>query len=266
MSRQTVRKPIKSLRRGPNARRNLGPEDEARALWRSYKKQPLHPFLISLPDLIRDGARRHWGAELEGDLDCEVDCSIVPADTPDQITLLQLVSAVHRADLPAHDKAMAVLEIEAANPGMTRKQIADELLHMDAGYVTRLASLKDCLPEVQDAARQGKLGPGDWYAISRSPDQLATLALKLNGATRDELAAQNRKQRNGSAPAVKASKIKCPLPSGVVITASGNELSLEEMIEAMAEAAKLVKAAQAKGLNAKTAVRMWKDMAEASGS
>lgn len=261
---QLVRKHIKSLRRGPNARQILGPEDEARALWRSYKKQPIHPFVISLPDLVRDGARRHWGAELEGDLDAEVDCLVVAADlTPAQITALQLVSAVHRSDLSAYDKAVAVREIEAANPVMTRKQIAEDVLDIDPGMVTKLLSLFDCVPEVIEAAKDGKLGAGDWYAVSRSPDQLATLALKLNGASRDEVEAESRKRRNGSATAVRASKIKCALPSGVQVVVSGNEMTLDEMIEAMGEAIKEAKKAREQGLDARTFSAVMRDRAKA---
>jgi hypothetical protein len=62
---------------------------------------------------------------------------------------------------------------------------------------------------------------------------------------------------------VRTAKIKCPLPNGQIVTVAGNELSLEDAIESLSEAVKLMKAALAKGLNAKTAERVWKDVAAA---
>jgi hypothetical protein len=126
--------------------------------------------------------------------------------------------------------------------------------------VTQYLALFDCQAEVIEAARAGKIGPTVWYAVSRSPDQLATLALKLNGATRDEVAKSVRKPK---ADAVRTAKIKCPLPSGQVVTVAGEGISLEEAVEALAEAAKAMKAALAKSLNAKTAMAYWRDIAAA---
>ena len=63
---------------------------------------------------------------------------------------------------------------------------------------------------------------------------------------------------------MRASKIKVPLVSGPVVTVSGDEITLEEAIEAAGEAVKQMRAAVAKGLNAKTAMNVWRDIAAAS--
>jgi hypothetical protein len=118
-----------------------------------------------------------------------------------------------------------------------------------------------------EALRQNKIAISDAYEISKAVDrdgQLKLLALKKTGASREALAAQGRKQRAAEKPAVRASKIKVPLVSGPVVTVSGDEITLEEAIEAAGEAVKQMKAAVAKGLNAKTAMNVWRDIAAAS--
>ena len=120
-----------------------------------------------------------------------------------------------------------------------------------------------CIGAVQDALKDGKLGISDCYAISRLPerDQAGLLALKLSGATRDQIEHKVRKQRNGT-PAVRVSRIKCPLASGTVIQVSGEEISLDDMIAAIVELLKEAKCASEQGLDAKTFERVCKDKAK----
>ena len=70
-------------------------------------------------------------------------------------------------------------------------------------------------------------------------DQLRLLALKYAGASREVLAAQGRKQRAAATPAVRVSKIKCPLPSrSRHHCVRGQNISLDEAIELLKEAIK----------------------------
>jgi len=84
--------------------------------------------------------------------------------------------------------------------------------------------------------------------------------LKLSGASRDAIEQAGRKKRAG-APSVKASKVKCFLPSGVQVVVSGNGVSLDESIEALNEAIKEMKRARELGYTAKTFAAAMKDKA-----
>jgi hypothetical protein len=119
---------------------------------------------------------------------------------------------------------------------------------------------------VVEALRENKIAISDAYEISKAvdrEDQLRLLSLKNAGASREVLAAQGRKQRAAATPAVRVSKIKCPLPSGQVITVSGEELSLDEAIDSLKEAIKAMTKARDTGLDAKTAQAVWRDVAKA---
>lgn len=56
-------------------------------------------------------------------------------------------------------------------------------------------------------------------------------------------------------------RIACPLPSGISVTVSGAELSLDELIDALGEAQKQAKKAREDGLDAKTFTAVLKDKA-----
>jgi ParB family transcriptional regulator, chromosome partitioning protein len=264
MSRQYARKPASWARRGPNARSDLGEESKARALARSRAKWQMNPLIARTNGLLIDGYRTIWGLELEGMLDVELDFILTDEElTPDQIRVMQANSAFHREPLGDVDKALVMRDTLVDNPGMTRKQMAEDVFDIDPSLPTRYIALFDCIQEVQDAARAGKLGVSEWYAISKSSDQLAALRRKLDGATRDELERQARKERDAGKPAVRSCRIKCPLPSGHVITVAGEELSLDEAIESLKEAIKAMTKARDTGLNAATAQKVWADMAKA---
>jgi ParB family chromosome partitioning protein len=265
MTRQYVRKPASWVRRGSNARSDLGDESKARALARSRAKCQITP-LIARPDgLLIDGYRTIWGLELEGMLDVELDFILTDENlTPDQIRVMQANSAFHREPMSDSDKALVMRDTLVANPGMTRKQLAEEVFDIDPSLSTRYLSLFDCVPEVQDAAKAGKLGVSDWYAIQRTADQLAALSARLNGATRDDLERQVRKERVAGKPAVRSSKTKICLGSGVTVTVSGSEVSLDEAIDALTEAIKEAKKAREQSLDIRTFAAVMRDRAKAN--
>ena len=133
--------------------------------------------------------------------------------------------------------------------------------------MTRLLSPSKCVQEAQDALKAGKITISDTYAMSKRPEseQADMLAKKLAGDIegRDGMEQYGRRKRATATPAVRASKIKVPLVSGTVVTVAGDAISLEEAIDAATDAVKQMKAAVAKGLNAKTAMNVWKDVAAA---
>ena len=66
--------------------------------------------------------------------------------------------------------------------------------------------------ELVAAAADGKLGPSEWYAISKvqEAEQQAMLAAKLAGASRDQLEQHGRKLRNGDAHGIKVNQLRIP--------------------------------------------------------
>ena len=265
MTRQYVRKPASWAKRGPNARSNLGDESKARALARSRAKCQITP-LIARPDgILIDGYRTIWGLELEGMLDTELDFIVTEQDlTLDQIRVMQANSALHREPLSDSDRALVMRDTLVANPGMTRKQLAEEVFDIDPSLCTRYLSLFDCVPEVQDAATAGKLGVSAWYAIQRSADQLVALSASLNGKSRDDLERQVRKERVAGKPAVRASKTKICLGGGVTVTVSGLAVSLDEAIDALSEAIKEAKKARDQSLDIRTFAAVMRQRAKAN--
>lgn len=276
MPRQIVRRKISSLRRGPNARLDLGPEPEARADWRSYKKGPIHPFLIKLPDLIVDGNRRHWGAELEDDLEQEVDCLVFEGDaTPDNIAKAQFACAVHRADISLHDKCVFMIGFRDASPGRTLKELAAEL-EIDPTMPTKLLMFEKCIPEVREHIKAGRVGLRDMVSIAAlSPEeQPVLLAVRLGGGSVQEVERQSRKRKSGASehaePPPKTAKVKIPLATDAatgqvtVAAAPGEEIDLEATETLLKEALRFVRAAKDKALSVKSAQGVWADMAAAN--
>ena len=154
----------------------------------------------------------------------EVDVLLTNQELDDKAVLeVGLTTAIHRADLSGFDKFQACVKLLELNPGWQNQDLA-RCVKLDPSTVTRLLSPSKCVAEVVEALRENKIAISDAYEISKQEDregQLRLLALKNAGASREVLAAQGRKQRAAETPAVRVSKIKCPLPSGQVITVSG---------------------------------------------
>lgn len=215
MTRQIIRRKVSSLKHGQNVRSDLGTEEELRRLGRSIRKRQRTPLLIYQDGTVIDGNRSLEACLLEGIE--EVDCIVIEETlSPKEFKAIQFASAVHRSDLSPYDRACTIRAIKADCPGMTNKQLAEEELDMDAGLLTKYLSLFDTIPTVQEAAMRGEIGLSDWYAISRSPDQSATFALKQGGANRDELERRSRKGKPNS-DTVKLERLPVALNTGIVI-------------------------------------------------
>jgi ParB family transcriptional regulator, chromosome partitioning protein len=263
MKGKRVKVKIADLKRRP-MRQQSGTDEELEALAQSWLERPIHDIIVTPSMKLGDGNRRLMGLELLGET--EVDVFMTDEELDDKALLeIGLTTAIHRADLSAFDKSQACMELLELNPGWQNQDLA-RCLKLDPSTVTKLRSPSKCVPEVVEALRDNKISISDTYEISKAvdrDDQLRLLALKNAGASREVLAAQGRKQRTAATPAVRASKIKVPLVSGPVVTVSGDDITLEEAIEAAGEAVKQMKAAVAKGLNAKTAMSVWRDVAKA---
>lgn len=258
-------KPLSWFKVAAQARRHFD-ETELRQLGESLKVRQLQPVLARPDGLLVAGERRLRAAKLVGLAELQVVITDEPMDES-QLRIFQLTENVHRADLRDGEKWRACEELLRLNPGWSNKELAAHL-KLGESTVTKYLSPSRCVPEVQEAVENGRIGITAAYEISRAPadQQAGLLAMKLSGTSRDGLAQHVRKQKNQSAPQVRVKRIVCPLPSGISVTVSGAELSLDELIEALAEAQKEARKAREQGLDAKTLAAVLKDKAKKGGA
>jgi ParB/RepB/Spo0J family partition protein len=251
-------KPVGFFKADPNNPRTSANETDLDHLGDDMLARGVLVPLLAKPDgTIIDGWRRWLAAGRKGIKELPV----IITDKPEmEIRGIQLATVFHRADLTAHEKWLAGAELMCMNPEWQLKDLA-EFLHLGAPTVTKLLSPSKCIPAWQEALRDGKAGISDCYAASNLPEneQERLLALKLSGASRDAIVHAGRKSRNGNTPSVKVTRVKCQLPSGVCIVASGQGLSLDDLIESLGEAQKEARKAREQGLDAKTFQSVMKD-------
>jgi ParB family chromosome partitioning protein len=261
MRRTVEKRRARDLKAKPQVRKSFPAEEVLRQLGRSVIRRQIHPLIILPDNTILDGECRWRGVMLEN-TDHELDVIVADRElTQPEITELQLISALHSTSLPPHDQAVACRDWLAANPGATAKELAEKL-DRDPSMLTRLASLWKTVAEVQQAAAEGRIGPGDWYAISKLPEaeQAEALALKLSGASRDTIEQHARKRRTGTAPAVKMSRVKIALPQGAMVVVTGNEMSMAEVVELLSQTLKEARRA-AEQFDVRTFQSMMRDKA-----
>lgn len=220
MATTLTSKPLDFFKPDPGNPRKSSPIEELRELRDSLVKKQLIP-LLTMPDgIIIDGWRRWCAAKLDGKPEC-LDVIITDEPlTPAQIKEIQLVTALHRADLKPYEQFLGCRDWLALNPGASAKDLAARI-DRDPSMLVRILSLSKCIQLVQQAAAEGKLGPSEWYAIAKAPteaEQEALFAAKLAGASRDQLEQRGRKLRNGNAHGIKVNRLKIPLGQGRSVT------------------------------------------------
>lgn len=230
-----------------------GGDESNKALARSWLSRPIHPIFCRSDLTVGDGHRR-----LDGMLQLgieEVEVFVTDEDlTEADLLEISLVTDIHRESVPVADKCRAVLKYRDAK-GCSGKQLA-EFLNIAEGTVVKYVSFEACIPAVQQALDEGKIGITTVYEISKVPpdQQLELLQSRLAGTTRDELAEKLRRPKGQAKgkPQVRTKRIVCQLPSGVSIVATGQKLSLDEFVLALGQAQKAAKSARAEGLDART--------------
>jgi ParB/RepB/Spo0J family partition protein len=265
MATTLTSKPLTFFRPDPNQPRKSFDNGELTALGESLKKKQLVPVLARPDGLILDGHRRFLAAKLVGLEQLDVILSD-EALTPAQIKEIQLVSALHRADLTPYEQFQGCKDWGMLNPGATAKDLAVKL-DRDPSTLVRIFSLSKCIPAVQQAAAEGRLGLSEWYAISKcgEAEQNAMLAAKLAGASRDELEQQGRKLRKGESSGIKVNRLKIPLGAqGRSVTIAGSNLSLDDAIEILQETLKFARKAQSENLDGKTWERVMKQKSKSA--
>lgn len=254
-------KPLNWFKVAPQARRHFD-EAELRQLGESLKVKQLQPVLARPDGMLIAGERRLRAASLVGLTELLVVISDEPL-TESQLRIFQLTENLHRADLRDGEKFRACEELLRLNPGWANKDLASHL-KLGESTVTKYLSAARCIGEVQEALEAGRIGITTVYEISRAPQEQQgdLLRLKLSGTSRDGLADRVRKQKSQSVPQVRVKRIHCPLPSGISIAVSGEELSLEDCIEALGNAQKEAKKAMDQGLDARTWQSVMRDKAK----
>lgn len=259
-----TQKPLKWFKVAPQARKHFD-EAELRQLGESLKVRQLQPVVARPDGLLIAGERRLRAASLVGLPELQVVISEEPL-SESELRIFQLAENIHRADLRDSEKFRACEELLRLNPDWSNKDLASHL-KLGESTVTKYLSPSRCIPEVQEALEAGQIGITACYEISRAPEaqQAELLRLKLAGTSRDALADRVRKQKNQSVPQVRVKRIAVPLPSGVSVAVSGQELALDDLIEALGEAQKEAKRARDQGLDAKTFSAVMKDKAKKAG-
>jgi len=257
---QLLTKPLSWFHRDPGQPRKDFAESELRLLGESIKQHgQLAPVGALETGRLIWGERRLRAAELVG----IKELSVIITDkvlTDSEVRLVQLTENIHRSDLSAYDKWQACAALMAMNPGWQMRDLGDHL-KCDPSMVTRLLSPSRCIAQVQAALKAGQIGLSDAYAISKvqESEQAALLARKLDGASRDELDRQVRKQRNGVST-VKVDHVRIALPNNVAVVLSGNGMGMAEVVTVLSDVLKEAKKAAAQ-YDVKTFQSMMKDRA-----
>jgi ParB family transcriptional regulator, chromosome partitioning protein len=263
MAKTFTSKPLDWFKPDPGNLRQAFDSEELRALGESLKKKQNVPLLAKPDGTLIDGHRRFFGGELVGLEQLDVIISD-ESMTPAQIKEIQLVTALHKADLKPYEQYLGFREWLALNPEATAKDLAARI-DRDPSTLARILSLAKCIQPVHVAAAEGQLGPSEWYAISKVPEaeQEAMLAAKLAGASRDQLEQRGRSLRkNGAAHVIKVNRLKIPLSQGRSLTIAGSNLGLDAAVEMLQEALKSARKAQGENLDGKTWVQVMKARAE----
>ena len=189
-----ISKPLEFFKPDPNQPRKDFPEGPLRRSGASLKIRQNDPVQAKPDGTLIDGERRWRAAKLVG-LE-KLDAILTDAALTDaQIQVIRLTSFFHREDLTPWEKYLACQQLLELN-GWQGKELAAHL-HVDPSSVTRLLSPAKTIPAWRDALKAGKVGISDVYAASKLEEsaQAGLLALKLSGASRDQLEAASRKQR-----------------------------------------------------------------------
>jgi len=259
---QLAMKSLSWFQTNPQVRKKFD-EAELRQLGESLRDQQINPILCQPDGTVIAGERRYRAAMLVGMTHLEAKIADEQL-TYSQCQVWQMTENLLRQDLTGYEKWLGCVELMRLNPAWQQKDVAEHL-HLSDSMVVRLLSPSKCSQEWQMALKNEVVGISDCYAASKlsRADQAALLALKLSGASRDEIESAGRKARAKNEPVVRACKIRCQLPSGITIVASGEEMSLDDLIQACSDASKEARKARDQGLDARTFQAVLRDKAKA---
>jgi ParB-like chromosome segregation protein Spo0J len=253
----SVRKPANWIKPLKQIREDYGTPEEQQRFGESVKARQLQPLVCLADGTLVCGYRRFVCGSAAGMTEFDV---TVIADklSESQIKVYRLTENIQRKDLTAWEMWQSCAELMCMNPTWQQSDLASHL-HYDASTISRYLSPSRCIEAAQTALREGKIGITDCAALSKidAADQPGLLAMKLSGASRDTLEAAGRKARAAQNPGKKtpkAAKVTAHLPSGYTVIVKGGTdgVSIEDGIEAMADAIKEFRRAKDLGYTAKT--------------
>jgi len=223
----------------------------------------LVPVILHLSEaakILLDGERRLRAALLVGMTHLN---AVVLPSKPSETTLrlLQMSLEVHKASWTPMERSNQLFKIKQEN-GWSVGELADKL-YMKQSVVSRsLANLR-LAPELQELLQSGRLNGEHAYQLSQEPDhdKQRALAQETVGLSRDQVRLKLRKKGGGEQPKVRRAVFV--LSSGMSITVQGKEITLDDTIESLSQTVRELKRAQAQGLNAETAQRVFRDRAKA---
>jgi hypothetical protein len=196
-----------------------------------------------------------------------LETKVFPATLTDtQFRLIRAAENLQRKELTGFERWILCSELMGGNPTWALKDLAQNM-SIDQSMVTRLLSPSRCTEQWQQALKEGKVGISDCYVASKlvPEEQAGLLALKLSGASRDQIEQAARKTRNGNGqPAQKATRMKCAVPGRkLVIQFNAQEpFSLDMVIDATQELIKEMRKSAERGLDPQTFARVCKDLSK----
>lgn len=229
------------------------------------QKVPVIGYMKDGRFILCDGGCRLEAARLAGIPE------LLALDLGKEPTRLELLMAqasidLHRQHLPPIDRARLFSSL-CKEHGCTARKLA-ELLHVSEAVISRAIALLELPDDLQQQVNTGTLDARRGYLLSQESDpaRQRELASEASALSRDELAKRVRKPKQSDTPQVRMKRILCPLASGVSITVSGADLSLDDFIEALAEAQKEARKAREQSLDAKTFSAVMRDKARKGGA
>lgn len=215
--------------------------------------------------ILCDGGCRLEGARMVGLTELlALDLGKEPSRA--ELLMAQASIDLHRQHLPPIDRGRLFASL-CREHGCRAKQLAD-MLHVSEAVISRSLALLQLPEDLQRQVNEGKLDARRGYLLSQESDpaRQRELASQAAALSREELAKQVRKSKVTTTQQVRMKRIVCPLPTGVSISASGAELSLDDLIDALSETQKEARKAREQGLDAKTFSAVMKDKARKAGA
>lgn len=224
-----------------------------------YSQPELDKFAVT------DGGCRLIGAKMRGILKL---LALDLGKEPTAAEMLRAQAAIdsYKQHLPPTDRAR-LWQSNIKERGCTKRDLAKELGVSDS-LVDDYLSLLALPDDLQEQVNSGVLHISKASFIAQQetdPNVQRGLAALAREMSRSELAAKVRQARRNQqqGPAVRVSSMRCPLPSGTTVAVKGQELTLEDAIQALTELLKAMKKASAEGIDGKTFARMCADKAKA---
>lgn len=218
--------PVEAFKENPKNARTVYCVNELKILGESLLVQQFEPLTADFDYQLFGGHRRLRAAKLVG----KKTLLAVLSEQSLSASESSLVTTFHNVHLTAFEKFGAVEMWFQENQNGKAKDLAARIGY-DASMISKIYSLKSCIPAVFEAAKDGRLGISVWSQISphTADIQRQMLAAALNGASRADLKKKGRTAKNGLRE-LKLDKLTIPYAGGEVIV-TGKGLGMVELVD-----------------------------------